>query len=124
MPYIEPPGIDWIKQIDLLAYLQQCEPDELVRIGENAYSTKTHDSLNLSNGCWYWWSQGFGGGSALDYLVKVKGMTFLDAFSKLRANEIVLSATPYRLPNHEDSLNCRCLQSLMMQQSLILSSGA
>jgi hypothetical protein len=71
MPYIDPKEVERVKQIDLLTYLQQCEPDELVRLGPDSYCTKTHDSLKLSNGRFYWWSQGFGGKNAIDYLVKV-----------------------------------------------------
>ena len=42
-----------------------------------------HDSLKISNGKWMWWSRGFGGSSALDYLIKVKGMQFTDAMKIL-----------------------------------------
>ena len=42
-----------------------------------------HDSLKISNGKWMWWSRGFGGNSALDYLIKVKGMQFMDAMKIL-----------------------------------------
>jgi len=85
MPYVEPAEIERVKQIDLLTYLEQCEPDELVKLGIGTYCTKTHDSLKISNGQWYWWSRGFGGRSALDYLIKVKGMTFLGAVGLLGA---------------------------------------
>ncbi len=44
----------------------------LKRVAGNVYCTKEHDSLKISNGKWYWWSRGFGGVSALDYLIKVK----------------------------------------------------
>lgn len=79
MPFIEPEVILKAKEMDLLTYLKNYEPYELVRISGNTYCTKTHDSLKISNGKWMWWSRGFGGYNALDYLVKVKGMTFLDA---------------------------------------------
>jgi hypothetical protein len=84
MPYIRTSEIERVKTIDLLSYLQQREPDELVRLGANSYSTKTHDSLKLSNGCWYWWSRGIGGRSALDYLIKVREMGFLEAVQHLQ----------------------------------------
>ena len=42
-----------------------------------------HDSLKISNGKWMWWSRGFGGNSALDYLIKVKGLKFMDAMKIL-----------------------------------------
>ena len=67
MPYIDPAIIAAVKRIDLATYLTNNEPDELVRLSANTYSTKTHDSLEISsNGCFYWWSRGIGGKSALD----------------------------------------------------------
>lgn len=83
MPYIDPSIIEQVKRIDLLTYLRDNEPDELVKLSANTYATKTHDSLKISNGKWYWWSRGFGGKSALDYLIKVRDMTFLDAVQHL-----------------------------------------
>ena len=53
--------------------------DELVHFSGNTYCTRTHDSLKISNGKWYWWSQGIGGRSALDYLTKVKGVELRQA---------------------------------------------
>ena len=46
-----------------------------------------HDSLKISNGKWMWWSRGFGGSSALDYLIKVKGLHFMDAMKILTEDE-------------------------------------
>ena len=79
MPYIAPEVIEQARQIDLLSYLQAFEPNELVRISGNNYTTRTHDSLKISNGKWMWWSRGIGGRSALDYLIKVRDYTFLEA---------------------------------------------
>ena len=77
--YVTREQIEQAKQIDLLAYLQAFEPDELVRINSDIYTTRTHDSLKISNGKWNWWSRGIGGRSALDYLIKVRGMEFVEA---------------------------------------------
>lgn len=68
-----------VKELDLLTYLMNFEPDELVKISRNVYSTKTHGSLKISNGMWTWWAQSIGGKSALDYLIKVNGYEFLEA---------------------------------------------
>ena len=57
MPYIAPEVIEQARQIDLLTYLKNCEPHELVRISGNNYTTRTHDSLKISNGYWLWWSE-------------------------------------------------------------------
>ena len=79
MPYIAPEVVRKAKQMDLLTYLKNYEPYELVHFSGNTYTTKTHDSLKISNGKWMWWSRGIGGRSALDYLIKVRNYTFMEA---------------------------------------------
>lgn len=79
MPYVKPEIIAEAKRMDLLTYLQNYEPNELVHVSGNVYCTKKHDSLRISNGLWCWYSRGIGGKSALDYLIKVNGYTFLEA---------------------------------------------
>ena len=88
MPYIPPSVVQEVKRMDLLTYLKNYEPYELVHVSGNTYTTRTHDSLKISNGKWMWWSQRTGGRSALDYLIKVKGYSFLEAVELLaeRAN--------------------------------------
>lgn len=73
------------KKLDLLTYLQLYEPDELVHVSGNEYCTRTHDSLIISHGKWDWKSQEkkTGGSTALDYLMKVRGYSFVDAAKKL-----------------------------------------
>lgn len=79
MPYIAPEVVREVKQMDLLTYLKNYEPYELVHFSGNTYTTKSHDSLKISNGKWMWWSRGIGGRSALDYLIKVRDYTFMEA---------------------------------------------
>ncbi len=67
----------------MLSYLQTYEPHELKRSGPNEYCTRTHDSLKISNGKWCWNSRGIGGRTALDYLIKVRGMDFVGAVETL-----------------------------------------
>ena len=67
------------RQLDLLTYLQLQQPWELVPIGLNRYRMRTHDSLKIEHGKWYWWSRSIGGRSALDYLVAVEGWEFRKA---------------------------------------------
>ena len=71
------------KEWDLLSYLQTFEPGELKRYGPHEYCTRTHDSLKISNGKWCWNSRGIGGRTALDYLIKVRGMDFVGAVQTL-----------------------------------------
>ena len=83
MAYIPPETIEKARQVDLLTYLKTCEPSELMHISGNHYCTREHDSLKISNGKWYWFSRGFGGYNALDYLVKVKDVPFLEAVERI-----------------------------------------
>ena len=66
-----------------MTYLRRYEPDELVRFSGDSYTTRTHDSLKISNGKWCWWSRGIGGVTALDYLIEVQGLSLPDAVVQL-----------------------------------------
>lgn len=79
MGYVSPKNIAEAKQMDLLTYLQNYDPQELVQLFTGVYCTREHDSLKISNGKWCWFSHGIGGRSALDYLIKVKNYSFLEA---------------------------------------------
>lgn len=70
------------RQMDALTWLLANEPGNLTcKNGE--YRLRDHDSLTLSNGQWFWHSRGFGGVSALDFLVKVRGLDFVAAVTML-----------------------------------------
>ena len=81
--YVTPDMVAEARQVDLLTYLKRFEPQELVQLSDDTYCTRSHDSLKISNGAWMWWSRGFGGYTALDYLVKVRGMAFVDAVERI-----------------------------------------
>ena len=83
MPGVTKEQIAWAKEWDLLSYLQAFEPQELKKCGGREYRTVTHDSLKISNGKWNWHSRGIGGRTALDYLMKVRGMDFVSAVETL-----------------------------------------
>lgn len=74
------------RKIDLLTYLKNYEPYELVEVCRGTYTTKTHDSLKISNGLWYWFTKQVGGKSAIDYLMKVKDYKFIDAVKQVMGN--------------------------------------
>ena len=73
LPYYPKEVIEKAKEMDLLTYLQNYEPDELVHFSRDTYCTKEHDSLKISNGLWCWNSRSIGGKSAVKYLTDVKG---------------------------------------------------
>jgi hypothetical protein len=83
MPYIEKALADEAKQMDLLTYLRIFEPFELVHIGNGTYKMRSHSSLKISNGKWYWWSEGIGGPNAVSYLMAVENYSFTDAVEKI-----------------------------------------
>lgn len=83
MPGVTKEQIARAKEWDLLSYLRVHEPQELKKCGGNEYCTVSHDSLKISNGRWHWHSQGIGGKTALDYLIKVRGMDFVLAVEVL-----------------------------------------
>ena len=92
MSYVSKEQIEKARQLDLLTYLRLYEPDELVHFAGNTYCTREHDSLKISNGKWYWHSRSFGGYTALDYLIKVKGIPFVQAVERLAGQAYVPTA--------------------------------
>lgn len=83
MPYIPPEVVAQAREMDLLTYLRNYEPGELVHFGGSTYCTREHDSLKISNGKWCWFSRGIGGRTALDYLIKVKELPFTEAVERI-----------------------------------------
>lgn len=101
MPFISPEDILQAKQMDLLTYLQNYEPNELVRVSANTYCTREHDSLKISNGKWHWFSRGFGGTTALDYLIKVKDYSFIQAVETILGRSAVMPPIAKQDPKSE-----------------------
>ena len=87
---VTPEQIEKAKQIDLLTYLQSYEPNNLKKISHDTWCTKEHDSLKISNGKWHWFSRHIGGKTALDYLIKVKGISFVKAVEIITGYAAVL----------------------------------
>ena len=83
IPYYTSEQIALAREMDLLTWLRLYDPGELVHVSGGEYCTREHDSLKISNGKWNWWSQGFGGATALDYLVKVKEIPFVQAMGMI-----------------------------------------
>lgn len=75
MGYVNRRQIQAAREMDVLTYLQNYEPESLIPVGHGAYQLREHDSLKISNGKWCWWSHGcIGGWSALDFLIHVRNM--------------------------------------------------
>ena len=88
--WVTPEQIEKAKRMDLLTYLQSYEPGNLKKISHDTWCTKEHDSLKISNGKWHWFSRHIGGKTALDYLIKVKGISFVKAVDIITGYAAVL----------------------------------
>jgi hypothetical protein len=75
-----------------LEYVLANEPDNVRRVGHE-YRLRDHDSLTMSNGKWHWNSRGIGGSTAtaLNFLIEVRGYSFVEAVERLAGKEIPLS---------------------------------
>ncbi len=92
MSYVPPEDIEKAKKIDLITYFQCVAPHELVKASRNEYTTRTHDSLRMSNGFWNWCSIGIGGKNAVDFLEKIKHIKFP------KSAEMVLKSVGNNIP--------------------------
>lgn len=81
--FIRKDVLEKVRTLSAFDYLKNYAPDLLIKNGRTDYYHRDHDSLHFSNGKWYWWSQGKGGTSALDYLIIVEGYEFKEACNYL-----------------------------------------
>lgn len=96
MAYIPKEIVAEARKIDLLTYLKNYEPSELIEVCRGTYSTKSHDSLKISNGLWYWFTKQVGGKNAIDYLMKVRDYTFINAVQTVMGNIKIQAPTIYK----------------------------
>ena len=90
--YVTKEMLEEARKIDLLTYLQNYEPYELVKVSSGTYTTKKH--VRISNGLWHRFSANIGGKSAIDYLIKVEGYTLPQAVKRV-LNKIDISPPRY-----------------------------
>jgi len=83
MTFISKERIEEIRKLDLYDYLRLYDPGQLVDKGGRLWSVKDYDSIIIFPDGWHRFSNGQSGKSALDYLVEIKGMTFLEAAEKI-----------------------------------------
>jgi hypothetical protein len=88
MPRLTEAQIKAARAVDLLSFLTAQNPSELIRTGTGEWRTVAHGSLVITKGHWYWNRGGVGGRTAIDYLVKVQGMDFIEAVREVLSTGI------------------------------------
>lgn len=86
MPGVTEEQIITARQMTAIEFLRRYRPGELVKAESHGeYQLRGHDSfkINGETSFWHWKSRDIGGKSALDYLVKVEGVKFVDAVLSL-----------------------------------------
>jgi hypothetical protein len=83
------------RRVDLLTYMRQKEPNNIRRVkgSHDTYQVISHDSVKISEskGLWFRWSTGKGSNNALDYLVDVENIGFVDAVKMITEDIIIPS---------------------------------
>jgi len=91
MPKLSEEQIRQARSVDLLDYLLTYEPSNVRKSKGRAdqHEMVEHDSLKISNGKWFRHSTQYGGYSALDFLMKVRGVHFVDAVQSLTSGYVI-----------------------------------
>ena len=86
MPGVTREQIDAAKKTTAMEFLRRHRSDQLEKdAARGEFHLKDHDSfkINQSTSLWHWKSRDIGGRSALDYLIKVEGVDFVEAVRQL-----------------------------------------
>lgn len=86
MPGVTEEQITAAKQMSAIEFLRRYRPGQLVKAeSRGEFQLKEHDSfkINETTSLWHWKSRDVGGKSALDYLIKVEGLKFVEAVQTL-----------------------------------------
>lgn len=76
--FVPPEHMLVIKQWNLLPYLKQFEPHSIIKIDRH-YESVIHDGLTITDKKWQWKDKKLNGKTAIEYLVFVEKMRFVDA---------------------------------------------
>jgi hypothetical protein len=92
MNYVSPQQIQAAKSVPLLDYLMSTEPENVRKVGRE-YRLRDHNSLTVSNGKFHWHSRNIGGSNAIDYLTKVRGLSFVEAVQRITGDQFPALST-------------------------------
>lgn len=88
------------KQMNLYQYMQLCEPDNFKPEGPGQFRHKGHSSLTFAeDGSWTYFKTHATGRTAMDYLIKVEGVPFVEAVREI--NRIQGGVSPSFQPVRE-----------------------
>ena len=111
MPGVTEEQIIAARRMTAIEFLRRYRPGELVKTDSRGeFELREHDSfkINEETSFWHWKSRDVGGKSALDYLVKVEGVKFVDAVLTLCEKKPQLH--PASFPAGTEKKNSPCLR--------------
>lgn len=84
MPGVTEQEIAQAKQMNLYQYMQLCEPDNFKPEGPGQFRHKGHSSLTFAeDGSWTYFKTKATGRTALNYLIAVEGVSFVEAVQEI-----------------------------------------
>lgn len=84
MPGVTEQEIAQAKQMNLYQYMQLCEPDNFKPEGSGQFRHKGHSSLTFAeDGSWTYFKTKATGRTALNYLIEVEGVSFVEAVREI-----------------------------------------
>lgn len=119
MPWYEKEDLEKAREMTAIEYLKRYEPQRLkpCRGLRHEYELTDHDSFKINEitSQWHWKSRDIGGISALNFLVHVNGMSFLDVVGFLleqnpsyippNIQEREMAKKPFALPERAKDVN-------------------
>ena len=97
MPGVTEQEIAQAKQMNLYQYMQLCEPDNFKPEGPGQFRHKGHSSLTFAeDGSWTYFKTKATGRTALNYLIAVEGVSFVEAVREI--NRIQGGVRPFFQP--------------------------
>ena len=102
MPWVSEEQIQELKQIRAYEYLRENQPNRLKKTRTaNEWELTDHDSFKINEvtSKWHWKSRDIGGISALRFLTKVDGFSFMEAVNLLQEGNFVY--IPQEIPAAE-----------------------
>lgn len=133
MPGVTEQEIAQAKQMNLYQYMQLCEPDNFKPEGPGQFRHKGHSSLTFAaDGSWTYFKTKATGRTALNYLIAVEGVSFVEAVREINRIQGGVRPSfqpvkrPHTLPrrNRRRNSSCRDLTKTTTQLLSICASAA